>query len=167
MNLNTDSDWFQLRAKKMDGSMLNLDTLRGRVVLVVNVASKCGFTPQYKQLQELYDRYGKEGLSILAFPCNQFGGQEPGTDEEILQFCSNTYGVTFPVMSKVDVNGTNADPIFSYVKQRATGVLGTEGIKWNFTKFLIDQHGNVVSRFAPTTSPATIASAIEGLLRRE
>ena len=93
--------------------------------------------------------------------------QEPGTDEEILQFCSNTYGVTFPVMSKVDVNGTNADPIFSYVKQRAPGVLGTEGIKWNFTKFLIDQHGNVVSRFAPTTSPATIASAIEGLLRRE
>lgn len=164
MNAQSNQTWFELSAKQSDGSMLPLETLRGRVVLVVNVASKCGFTPQYKQLQELHDRFAEKGLTILAFPCNQFGGQEPGSDSEILQFCSTNYGVTFPVMSKIQVNGAEADPIFEYLKKRAPGLLGSESIKWNFTKFLVDQKGNVISRYASTTSPNDIAKDIENLL---
>jgi len=164
MNAQSNQTWFELAAKQSDGSMLPLETLRGRVVLVVNVASKCGFTPQYKQLQELHDRFAEKGFTILAFPCNQFGGQEPGSDSEILQFCSTNYGVTFPVMSKIQVNGTGADPIFEYLKKQAPGILGSESIKWNFTKFLVDQKGNVVSRYASTTSPSDIAKDIENLL---
>ena len=164
MSDTTTNSWFSLSAKKSDGSALPLESLRGRVVLVVNVASRCGFTPQYKQLQELHDRDSDKGLTILAFPCNQFGAQEPGTDSEILQFCSTNYGVTFPVMSKIQVNGSQADPIFEYLKKQSPGLLGLESIKWNFTKFLVDQHGNVVTRYAPTTSPSDIAKDIERLL---
>jgi glutathione peroxidase len=164
MSDTTTNPWFSLSAKQSDGSALPLESLRGRVVLVVNVASRCGFTPQYKQLQELHDRYSDKGLTILAFPCNQFGGQEPGSDSEILQFCSTNYGVTFPVMSKIQVNGSQADPIFEYLKKQSPGLLGLESIKWNFTKFLVDQNGNVVTRYAPTTSPSDIAKDIERLL---
>ena len=131
---------------------------------MVNVASRCGFTPQYKQLQELHERYIDKGLTILAFPCNQFGAQEPGSDSEIQQFCSTNYGVSFPVMSKIQVNGAQADPIFELLKKQSPGLLGLESIKWNFTKFLVDQQGNVISRYAPTTSPSDIAKDIERLL---
>lgn len=162
-SLNTQH-WFSLAAKQMDGSSLPIESLRGRVVLVVNVASRCGFTPQYKQLQELHDRYSSRGLTILAFPCNQFGGQEPGEDTQILEFCSTNYGVTFPVMSKVQVNGPQADPIYVHLKKQSPGLLGSEAIKWNFTKFLIDQNGNVLTRYASTTSPSDIARDIEKLL---
>ncbi|MEI6526657.1 MAG: glutathione peroxidase, partial [Planctomycetota bacterium] len=154
MNTSSSQQWFGLSAKQMDGSTLPIESLRGRVVLVVNVASRCGFTPQYKQLQELHDRYGDKGLTILAFPCNQFGGQEPGSDSEVLQFCSTNYGVTFPVMSKVQVNGAEADPIYDFLKKQSPGVLGSESIKWNFTKFLVDPLGNVITRYASTTSPS-------------
>jgi glutathione peroxidase len=164
MNTSSSQQWFGLSAKQMDGSTLPIESLRGRVVLVVNVASRCGFTPQYKQLQELHDRYGDKGLTILAFPCNQFGGQEPGSDSEVLQFCSTNYGVTFPVMSKVQVNGAEADPIYEYLKKQSPGVLGSESIKWNFTKFLLDPQGNVITRYASTTSPSDIAKDIEKLL---
>lgn len=164
MNTSSSQQWFGLSAKQMDGSTLPIESLRGRVVLVVNVASRCGFTPQYKQLQELHDRYGDKGLTILAFPCNQFGGQEPGSDSEVLQFCSTNYGVTFPVMSKVQVNGAEADPIYEYLKKQSPGVLGSESIKWNFTKFLVDPQGNVITRYASTTSPSDIAKDIEKLL---
>jgi glutathione peroxidase len=157
--------WFDLAAKQSDGSVLQFESLRGKVVLVVNVASRCGFTPQYKQLQELHDQYGTKGLTILAFPCNQFGGQEPGSDSDILQFCSTNYGVTFPVMSKIQVNGAQTDPIYEYLKSQAPGLLGSESIKWNFTKFLVDQNGKVLSRYAPTTSPSDIGKDIEKLLQ--
>lgn len=164
MNSINTQHWFSLAAKQMDGSSLPIESLRGRVVLVVNVASRCGFTPQYKQLQELHDRYSSGGLTILAFPCNQFGGQEPGEDTQILEFCSTNYGVTFPVMSKVQVNGPQADPIYVHLKKQSPGLLGSEAIKWNFTKFLIDQNGNVLTRYASTTSPSDIARDIEKLL---
>ena len=164
MNSINTQHWYSLAAKQMDRSSLPIESLRGRVVLVVNVASRCGFTPQYKQLQELHDRYSSRGLTILAFPCNQFGGQEPGEDTQILEFCSTNYGVTFPVMSKVQVNGPQADPIYVHLKKQSPGLLGSEAIKWNFTKFLIDQNGNVLTRYASTTSPSDIARDIEKLL---
>lgn len=164
MNSINTQHWYSLAAKQMDGTSLPIESLRGRVVLVVNVASRCGFTPQYKQLQELHDRYSSRGLTILAFPCNQFGGQEPGEDTQILEFCSTNYGVTFPVMSKVQVNGPQADPIYVHLKKQSPGLLGSEAIKWNFTKFLIDQNGNVLTRYASTTSPSDIARDIEKLL---
>jgi glutathione peroxidase len=132
---------------------------------VVNVASQCGFTPQYKQLQELHEAYESRGLQILAFPCNQFGGQEPGSDDQIQQFCKLTYDVSFPVLAKVQVNGPDSDPVFVHLKKQAPGLLGSEGIKWNFTKFLIDADGRVVERYAPTTSPSAIAKDIEPLLK--
>jgi glutathione peroxidase-family protein len=164
MNSINNQHWFSLAAKQMDGTSLPIESLRGRIVLVVNVASRCGFTPQYKQLQELHDRYSARGLTILAFPCNQFGGQEPGEDNQILEFCSTNYGVTFPVMSKIQVNGPQADPIYVHLKKQSPGLLGSEAIKWNFTKFLVDQNGNVLTRYASTTSPSDIARDIEKLL---
>ena len=164
MNSINTQHWYSLAAKQMDGTSLPIESLRGRIVLVVNVASRCGFTPQYKQLQELHDRYSSRGLTILAFPCNQFGGQEPGEDNQILEFCSTNYGVTFPVMSKIQVNGPQADPIYVHLKKQSPGLLGSEAIKWNFTKFLVDQSGNVLTRYASTTSPSDIARDIEKLL---
>lgn len=141
-----------------------LSQFKGKVVLVVNVASKCGFTPQYEGLEKLFKKYQEKGLVILGFPCNQFGFQEPGTDSDIQQFCSMTYNVTFPVLAKVDVNGSEAAPVYQHLKSESPGILGTEAIKWNFTKFLIDRNGKVVKRFAPQDKPEDMAQEIEALL---
>jgi glutathione peroxidase len=137
---------------------------KGRVLLIVNTASKCGFTPQYAGLQELYVTYHDKGFEILGFPCNQFMGQEPGSNAEIQNFCQVNYGVTFPMFDKIDVNGPNTHPLYEYLKKAAPGALGMTAIKWNFTKFLIDTEGNVVKRFAPNVEPAEISPDIEALL---
>ena len=144
----------------------DLSQHKGKVVLVVNVASKCGFTPQYKGLEELYQKFKNQGLVILGFPCNQFGFQEPGSDSDIQQFCSMTYNVTFPVLGKVDVNGASASPIYQFLKEQAPGLLGIELIKWNFTKFLVGKNGEVIKRYAPNTEPADIAKDIEKALSK-
>lgn len=151
-----------------DSGQKNYDLLqhKGKVVLVVNVASKCGFTPQYKGLEELYQKFKNQGLVILGFPCNQFGFQEPGSDSDIQQFCSMTYNVTFPVLGKVDVNGASASPIYQFLKDQAPGLLGIELIKWNFTKFLVGKDGKVIKRYAPNTEPVDIASDIEKALSK-
>tara|TARA_R110002072_G_scaffold81181_11_gene186103 strand:+ start:2866 stop:3345 length:480 start_codon:yes stop_codon:yes gene_type:complete len=146
------------------GEPLDLAQKQGSVLLVVNTASKCGFTPQYDGLEELYRRFADRGFEVLGFPCNQFGGQEPGDADEIAQFCKVNFGVTFPLMEKVDVNGSEASPLFDWLKREAKGVLGTEAIKWNFTKFLIDRDGEVVRRYGPGDKPAAIAADIEALL---
>ena len=146
------------------GEETDLSPYAGEVLLVVNVASKCGFTPQYTGLEELHRRYGNRGFEVLGFPCNQFGAQEPGDAAEIANFCSLTYDVTFPVFGKIDVNGADAAPLYRWLKKEAPGLFGTEGIKWNFTKFLIDRDGNVVERYAPQTKPEDIAADIEKLL---
>src|SRR5690606_26005175 len=130
----------------------------------VNTASECGFTPQYAGLEELYKKFEPKGLTVLGFPCNQFGGQEPGSAEQIQSFCEKNYGVTFPMFAKIDVNGDGAHPLYRYLKSHAKGIFGTEAIKWNFTKFLVDRNGEVVSRHAPNDTPASLASAIEALL---
>jgi glutathione peroxidase len=147
-----------------DGSQTDLSAHKGKVLLVVNVASKCGFTPQYEGLEALHRRYGDKGFEVLGFPCNQFGAQEPGNAEEIANFCSLTYGVSFPLLGKIDVNGPQAAPIYRHLKSEAPGLLGSEAIKWNFTKFLVDRSGKVVKRYAPQTKPEDIARDIEGLL---
>ncbi len=151
-------------AQLPDGSEIDLAEKQGKVLLVVNTASKCGFTPQYEGLEELHRNYADKGFEVLGFPCNQFGNQEPGNAEEIATFCKLTYDVTFPVMKKVDVNGDNASPLFDWMKKEAPGLMGSKAIKWNFTKFLIDREGNVVRRYAPTDRPETIAKDIEKLL---
>jgi glutathione peroxidase len=146
------------------GGQISMESFRGKVLLIVNVASRCGFTPQYAGLQKLYERFQDRGLEILGFPCNQFGGQEPGSDADIGQFCSLNYGVTFPVLSKIQVNGSDALPLYQFLKKEAPGLLGTEAIKWNFTKFLVDRDGKVIARFAPNTTPDSLAAKIEELL---
>ena len=153
-----------LAARRPDGSALPLADLRGKVLLVVNTASRCGFTPQYAGLEALQRRYDERGFTVLAFPCNQFAGQEPGDDAAIATFCSTTYDVTFPILAKVEVNGPDADPIFRHLKQAAPGALGTEAIKWNFTKFLVGRDGRVAARYAPTTAPEKLSADIERLL---
>ncbi|MES2020402.1 MAG: glutathione peroxidase [Pseudomonadota bacterium] len=153
-----------LTVKAADGTPVDLSAYAGKVLLIVNTASKCGFTPQYEGLEALHRQFGDRGFEVLGFPCNQFGAQEPGDAAEIANFCSLTYDVTFPVFAKIDVNGANADPLFVALKKQAPGILGTEGIKWNFTKFLIGKDGQVVERYAPTTKPADIAADIEKLL---
>ena len=157
-------NFYSFKAKTSKGDLQDLLAYKGKVVLVVNVASKCGFTPQYTGLEELNKTYGPRGLVILGFPCNQFGDQEPGTDSEVQQFCQLNYGVTFPVMAKIDVNGESADPIFKWLKSTAPGFLGTEAIKWNFTKFLIGKDGQFIERFAPTASPESLIKPIEKAL---
>jgi glutathione peroxidase len=152
--------------KAADGSDASLEAYRGKVLLIVNTASKCGFTPQYEGLEALHRDYGARGFEVLAFPCNQFGAQEPGDAAEIANFCSLTYDVTFPVFAKVDVNGTDAEPLFETLKAEAPGLLGSKGIKWNFTKFLVDRDGKVVDRYAPTTKPEDLRQDIEKLLYR-
>lgn len=147
-----------------DGNEQGLDTYRGRVVLIVNTASKCGFTPQYKGLQALHDRFSASGFSVLAFPCNQFGHQEPGTNDEIQDFCKYNYELTFPVYAKIDVNGAEAHPLFKYLKRVAPGILHSKAIKWNFTKFLIDGNGTVIKRYPPQVAPTSIAKDIEKLI---
>ncbi|MEO5493320.1 MAG: glutathione peroxidase [Sphingomonas sp.] len=150
--------------KAANGSDADLSEFAGKVLLVVNVASKCGFTPQYEGLEALHRKYADRGFEVLGFPCNQFGAQEPGNAEEIATFCSLTYDVTFPVFAKVDVNGSSADPLYAELKKQAPGFLGTEGIKWNFTKFLVGKDGKVVERYGPTTKPEDISADIEKLL---
>tara|TARA_B100000579_G_C22718118_1_gene797995 strand:- start:592 stop:1074 length:483 start_codon:yes stop_codon:yes gene_type:complete len=143
---------------------ISLRDFSGKVLLIVNTASKCGFTPQYKGLEELQNKYGEERFSIIAFPCNQFGGQEPGSNEEIQEFCSLNFQTSFPVMSKIDVNGADADPVYAFLKSEKKGLLGSKGIKWNFTKFLVDQKGKVIKRYSPNTEPKDISTDIEKLL---
>ena len=150
--------------KAANGTPASLAAYAGKVLLIVNTASKCGFTPQYEGLEALHRDYADRGFEVLAFPCNQFGAQEPGDAAEIANFCTLTYDVTFPVFAKVDVNGGEADPLFERLKSDAPGVLGSKAIKWNFTKFLIDREGRVVDRYAPTTKPADIRADIEKLL---
>ncbi|WP_308363738.1 MULTISPECIES: glutathione peroxidase [unclassified Microbulbifer] len=158
------SDLYSIPLQAADGSTTSLEEQRGKVLLIVNTASKCGFTPQYKGLEALYHKYRDQGLVVLGFPCNQFGQQEPGSDEEIQQFCELNYGVSFPVYAKLEVNGPAAHPLFEHLKREAPGILGTEGVKWNFTKFLVDREGRVVKRFAPKDKPEALASEIEQLL---
>jgi glutathione peroxidase len=146
-----------------DGQPVDLAAYRGQVLLIVNTASKCGFTPQYQGLQKLHDSYGEQGLVVLAFPCNQFAGQEPGDDAEIRNFCSLNYDVSFPLMKKVDVNGTKADPLWKFLKSEQGGLLGSN-IKWNFTKFLVNRDGKVVSRHGPQTRPEALEAEIRALL---
>ncbi|MFB2926117.1 glutathione peroxidase [Aeromonas hydrophila] len=150
--------------QRLDGTELPLSTLQGQVVLVVNVASRCGFTPQYTGLEALYHELGPRGLVILGFPCDQFGHQEPGDAEEIARFCSLDYPVSFPIMAKCEVNGEQAHPFYHWLKKEQPGLLGLENVKWNFTKFLIDRDGKVVDRFAPTTKPESLRDDILALL---
>jgi glutathione peroxidase len=149
---------------RLDGRVENLTDYAGRVLLIVNVASQCGFTPQYQPLQALYQKYADQGLTVMGFPCNQFGSQEPGDAQQIGQFCETRFGVTFPLYEKCDVNGTNTHPLFKFLKAAAPGLLGTQAIKWNFTKFLVDPAGRVVDRYAPATGIDTIEAAIKPLL---
>ena len=158
------SELYKLSAKGIDGSMRSMQDVKGRVLLIVNVASGCGFTPQYAGLEALWRKYGKRGLTVMGFPCNQFGGQEPGSEAAIGEFCSLTYDVSFPMFAKVDVNGDATHPVFAFLKAGAPGILGTEGIKWNFTKFLVGRDGQTVARFAPQDTPASLAKAIEAAL---
>ncbi|MBC7987653.1 MAG: glutathione peroxidase [Sphingomonadaceae bacterium] len=150
-------------ARLQDGTEQPLSSYAGKVLLIVNTASKCGFTPQYTGLEALYRKYRDRGFEVLAFPCNQFGAQEPGDAEEIRNFCSLTYDVSFPLFAKIDVNGSNADPLWKHLKSQKGGLLG-DSIKWNFTKFLVDRDGKVVERYAPTTRPEAIEADIERLL---
>lgn len=151
-------------ARLPGGGELNLAEKAGKVLLIVNTASKCGFTPQYEGLEALYKKYADDGFEVIAFPCNQFGAQEPGNAEEIANFCSLKYDVTFPLMAKVDVNGAAADPLYDWLKSEAPGLMGTRSIKWNFTKFLIDRDGKVVRRYAPTDKPEALEKDIKALL---
>ena len=155
---------FDFEALALDGTSCALEQWRGKVLLIVNVASKCGFTPQYAGLEQLWNDYGKRGLVVLGFPCDQFGHQEPGDAEEIRSFCSLTYDVSFPMFAKVEVNGSGAHPLWQWLKQQKGGLLGISAIKWNFTKFLIGRDGQVIDRYAPTDKPESLAGAIEKAL---
>jgi len=155
---------YEFTLPALDGGALNLADYAGQVLLLVNTASECGFTPQYAGLEQLWRTYRERGFTVLGFPCNQFGRQEPGDAAQISQFCSTRYGVTFPMSARIEVNGADAHPLYRYLTQAAPGLLGTEAIKWNFTKFLVDRQGEVVHRYAPTTAPADLARDIETLL---
>jgi glutathione peroxidase len=155
---------YDFSAETLDGKPAPLSDWRDKVVLIVNTASKCGFTPQYAGLEALYRKYKDKGFTVLGFPCNQFGAQEPGDAAEIASFCSLTYEVDFPMMRKIDVNGPATHPLYAYLKSAKKGLLGSEGVKWNFTKFLVDRQGEVVKRFAPADTPQSLEGAIEALL---
>ncbi len=155
---------YQYKVKTISGVETSLEQYQGQVLLIVNVASQCGFTPQYKGLQELHSKLHAQGFSVLAFPCNQFKQQEPASEPEIQQFCETNYHIEFPLFAKINVNGANADPLFQYLKQQAPGIAGTKGIKWNFTKFLINRDGQVIRRFSPLTKPEQIEDYIEAVL---
>jgi len=155
---------YEFPVRTLDGRHTTLNEFRSKTMLIVNVASQCGFTPQYEGLEALYRKYKNQGFVVLGFPCNQFGGQEPGSDAEIRHFCTDKYGITFPLLSKIDVNGKNADPLYAWLKSHAKGVLGTESIKWNFTKFLVDSNGAVVDRYGSNVSPKELDSVIGTLL---
>jgi glutathione peroxidase len=155
---------FDFKAADLAGSPVDLGAYKGKVLLIVNTASECGFTPQYKGLEQVYQQFKDKGAVVLGFPCNQFGGQEPAAEQEIGAFCENNYGVTFPLFSKIDVNGAAAHPLFQHLKKAAPGLLGTEAIKWNFTKFLVRKDGTVYKRYAPSTTPQELVKDIEKLL---
>ena len=155
---------YDFSAKTIDGEEQPLSAYKGKAMLVVNVASKCGFTPQYTGLEALYRKFKDQGIVVLGFPCDQFGHQEPGDEEEIKNFCSLNYDVSFPLYAKVDVNGANAHPLYQWLKGEKSGFLGTEGIKWNFTKFLIDRSGKVIKRYAPTDTPEKIEKDVAALV---
>jgi glutathione peroxidase len=155
---------YEINARRIDGQERDLSEYRGKVLLIVNVASRCGFTPQYTGLEALYRKYRDRGFVVLGFPCNQFGAQEPGTEAEIGSFCSSTYDVSFPLFAKVEVNGEGTHPLYRLLKSGKPGVLGTEGIKWNFTKFLVDREGQVRKRFAPNDKPEDLDADVAALL---
>ncbi|MGD9544995.1 MAG: glutathione peroxidase [Methylocystis sp.] len=155
---------FDIEAKTIDGATKTIGDYAGKVMLIVNVASRCGFTPQYAGLETLYRKFADRDFTVLGFPCNQFGAQEPGSEKDIASFCSANYGVSFPMFAKIDVNGENAHPLYRLLKREAPGMLGSEAIKWNFTKFLVDREGHVVKRYAPTDTPEEIAKDVEALL---
>jgi glutathione peroxidase len=155
---------YDFSAPLLDGRTVSLANFKGRVLLIVNTASKCGFTPQYAGLEELFRAYKDRGLEVLGFPCNQFGAQEPGSAEEIGVFCERNYGVSFPIFAKIDVNGEYEHPLYRFLKGQKSGIFGTDAIKWNFTKFLVDREGKVMERYGPSTEPKALAGAIENLL---
>ena len=155
---------YEFSANSLTGQPVNLDQFRGKVLLIVNTASKCGFTPQYEGLEQVYEQFKNKGVEVLGFPCNQFGSQEPGSADEIGAFCQKNYGVSFPMFEKIDVNGDNAHPLYKFLKAEGRGILGTEAIKWNFTKFLVKKDGSVFKRYASTTAPKELMPDIEKLL---
>lgn len=157
-------DIYQFSANDTSGKSVDLTAYKDKVVLIVNTASDCGFTPQYKGLQDLYQKYQPEGFEVLAFPCNQFKQQEKGSDADIKKFCDLRFNIKFPLFSKIDVNGDNTHPLFDFLKSEAPGILGSKGIKWNFTKFLVNKEGKVIKRYAPTTKPEAIDADIKNLL---
>jgi glutathione peroxidase len=156
---------YDFEATTIDGQPQKMDTYRGKTLLIVNVASECGFTPQYTGLQELHDRFKDKGFAVLGFPCDQFGHQEPGNEEQIRNFCSTNYSITFPMFSKVVVNGDDAHPLYKYLRSERKGLLGTESIKWNFTKFLVGSDGAVLKRYAPTDTPESIGADLARILK--
>jgi glutathione peroxidase len=158
------TEFYDIEARTIDGDPQAMRVYAGKALLIVNVASRCGFTPQYAGLEALYRKYADKGFFVLGFPCNQFGAQEPGADSEIAQFCATRYDVTFPMFSKIDVNGEQAHPLYRWLKHSAPGLLGSEAIKWNFTKFLVDRGGKVIRRFASTDTPQSLENAIEAVL---
>jgi glutathione peroxidase len=155
---------YDFEARQIDGQTVPLRQFQGQVLLIVNTASACGFTPQFKGLQELHQAYGSKGLAVLGFPCNQFGSQDPGSNDEIASFCQLNYGVSFPMMAKVEVNGADADPLFKWLTAEAPGLLGSKAIKWNFTKFLVGKDGRVIQRYAPQSAPDALKKDIEAAL---
>ncbi len=155
---------YDFQAQTIDGRTVSLSDYRGKVLLIVNTASKCGFTPQFEGLEKLWQTYGSKGLVVLGFPCNQFGHQDPGADSEIASFCQMNYGVSFPMMGKIDVNGPAAHPLYQWLVEQAPGILGTKGIKWNFTKFLVGKDGRVLGRYAPLDTPKSLSDDIERAL---
>ena len=159
------SNIYEFDCKDAQGNTVSLSEYRNKVLLIVNTASKCGFTPQYEGLNNLHLKYSDKDFSVLGFPCNQFGKQEPGTNQEIQEFCSINFQIEFPVFGKIDVNGPTADPLYQYLTEKKSGLLGSKNIKWNFTKFLVDQNGNVIARFAPIIRPENIEKKINALLK--
>jgi glutathione peroxidase len=155
---------YDFEAQQINGKAIALSAFKGQVILIVNTASKCGFTPQFGGLEELHKRYADKGLAVLGFPCNQFGSQDPGADGDIAEFCQVNYGVSFPMMGKIDVNGPSAHPLYKWLSAEAPGLLGSKSIKWNFTKFLLGKDGQVIRRYAPTDKPADLAKDIEAAL---
>ena len=158
------SELYNISVKDIDMNSVDLSAYEGKALLIVNVASKCGFTPQYKDLQNLYEKYQDQGLEVLGFPCNQFGAQEPGTNEEVKSFCDLNYNVSFRMFDKIDVNGSNASPLFKYLKHESPGILGTEAVKWNFTKFLVNKDGQVVKRFASKDGERVIEEELKKII---
>jgi len=158
------SELYNISIKDIDMNLVDLSSYEGKTLLIVNVASKCGFTPQYKDLQNLYEKYQDQGLEVLGFPCNQFGAQEPGTNEEVKSFCDLNYNVSFKMFDKINVNGSDASPLFKFLKHESPGIMGTEAIKWNFTKFLVNKDGQVMKRFAPKDGESEIESELQKIL---